>query len=273
VDRVAFRQEVLAWMRRIVVLNPKGGSGKTTVATTLAAYYASRGLATTLMDFDPQGSTSRWLRLRPSTLAPIHGIAAYRREPRMTRTFQLRIPPGTARVVVDTPAAIEPPRYAEFTRDADAIVVPVLPSQIDIHACAHCIEHLLTTAKIRRRDDRIAVVANRVRPNTLVFRSLSRFLQTLDIPFVATLRESQNYIRSFELGVGLHEMRAERSLPDVEQWAPLVSWIESRGGGPRSAQREQPQAMTDHGQQVVEVVEELHDAFHGWWPGNRLARS
>jgi chromosome partitioning protein len=216
-------------MRRITILNPKGGSGKTTLATNLAAYYASRAFSTTLMDFDPQGSSSRWLKSRPETMAPVHGIAAWRPEPGMTRSFQLRIPPGTARVVVDTPAALDPAQFDRFTRDADAIVVPVLPSQIDIHACAHCIEGLLTRAGIRRRESRIAVVANRVRPNTLVFRSLIRFLETLDIPIIATLRESQNYIRSFELGLGLHEMRAERSLPDVEQWAPLVAWLESRG--------------------------------------------
>lgn len=216
-------------MRRITILNPKGGSGKTTLATNLAAYYASRGFTTALMDFDPQASSSRWLKVRPATLAPIHGIAAYQNLPGVTRSYQLRVPPGTTRVVIDTPAAIEPHRFDEFTREAQAIVVPVLPSQIDIHACAKCIEHLLTSAKIKRREDRIAVVANRVRPNTLVFRSLMRFLETLDIPIMATFRESQNYIRSFELGLGLHEMRAERSLPDVEQWAPLVAWLESRG--------------------------------------------
>jgi len=194
-------------VRRITILNPKGGSGKTTLATNLAAYYASRGLGTALMDYDPQGSSTRWLKLRPQTLPGIHGVAAWRNEPGMTRSFQLRVPPGTTRVVVDTPAAIEPQRFDEFT----------------------CIEHLLTTAKIKRREERIAVVANRVRPNTLVFRSLMRFLETLDIPIMATLRESQNYIRSFEMGLGLHEMQAERSLPDVEQWAPLISWVESRG--------------------------------------------
>jgi chromosome partitioning protein len=216
-------------VRRVTILNPKGGSGKTTLATNLAAYYASRGFGTSLMDFDPQGSSMRWLKLRPQSLPAIHGVAAWRNEPGMTRSFQLRVPPGTSRVVVDTPAALEPYRFDEFTRDADAIVVPVLPSQIDIHACARCIEHLLTTAKIKRREGRIAVVANRVRPNTLVFRSLMRFLETLDIPIMATFRESQNYIRSFELGLGLHEMQAERSLPDVEQWAPLVAWLDSRG--------------------------------------------
>lgn len=216
-------------MRRIVLLNPKGGSGKTTLATNLAAYYASRAYATALIDFDPQASSTRWLRTRPAGHMAIHGIAGYQRSMAVTRSFLLRVPPGTTRVVVDTPAALDPAGIAEFTRDADAIVVPVLPSHIDIHACARCIEHLLTTARIKRRENRIAVVANRVRPNTLVFRSLMRFLETLDIPIVATLRESQNYIRTAELGVGVHELRPDQSRPDVEQWAPLVDWLESRG--------------------------------------------
>lgn len=221
--------------RRITILNPKGGSGKTTLATNLAACYAKRGLATALLDFDPQGSSTRWLKLRPATAAPIHGVMAWHVPPGVTRSFHLRVPPGVERVVVDTPAALEPQRFDEFTRDAHAILVPVLPSQIDIHACARCIEHLLTTARIRRREERIAVVANRIRPNTLVFRSLIRFLETLDIPILATFRESQNYLRSFELGIGLHEMPGERAQPDVEQWRPLLDWLEARGGGVTAA--------------------------------------
>lgn len=215
--------------RRVVLLNPKGGSGKTTLATNLAAFYAAGGLPTVLMDFDPQASSWRWLKARPKTLPPIHGIPAFARPAGVTRTFHLRLPPGTARVVVDTPAALEPAEIGEYTRTADAIIVPVLPSPIDIRACARCIELLLTTAKVKRRANRIAVVANRVRPNTLVFQALLRFLAGLDIPLVATLREAQNYIRAAETGIGLHEMQQERVHPDVAQWAPLVAWIESRG--------------------------------------------
>ncbi len=215
-------------MRRIVVLNPKGGSGKTTLATNLAAYYASRSLATTLIDFDPQGSSSRWLKIRPATAGPINGIDAFDRNAGVTRSFQLRVPPGTARIVVDTPAAVEPQRFTEFTHNADAVLIPVLPSQIDIHACTRTVQHLLITAKLKRRENRIGVVANRVRFNTLVFRSLMRFLQSLDIPIIATLRDAQTYMRTAETGLGLHEMRARAVMTDVEQWAPLVNWIETR---------------------------------------------
>ena len=93
-------------MLRIVVLNPKGGSGKSTIATGIAAMYAARGYVPVLMDFDPQGSALRWLEKRPANQPPIHGVAAYARSLGVTRSFQLRVPPGTDRVVVDTPAAL-----------------------------------------------------------------------------------------------------------------------------------------------------------------------
>ena len=111
-------------------------------------------------------------------------------------------------------------------RGADKILVPVLPSDIDIHACSRCIRDLLLVAKIRREDDRIGVIANRVRRNTLIYQSLIRFLHTLGIPIVATLRDSQNYVRAAELGVGVHEMKSYVAHEDVEQWAPLVEWLE-----------------------------------------------
>ena len=109
-----------------------------------------------------------------------------------------------------------------MTRDADKIIVPVLPSDIDIHACSSCIRDLLLVAKIRREDNRIGVIANRVRRNTLTYQSLIRFLHTLGIPIVATIRDSQNYVRAAELGVGVHEMKSYVAQDDVEQWAPLV---------------------------------------------------
>jgi chromosome partitioning protein len=112
-----------------------------------------------------------------------------------------------------------------MTRDADKIIVPVLPSDIDIHACSKCIRDLLLVAKIRREDNRIGVIANRVRRNTLTYQSLIRFLHTLGIPIVATIRDSQNYVRAAELGVGVHEMKRYVAQDDVEQWLPLVQWL------------------------------------------------
>ena len=217
-------------MQRIVVLNPKGGSGKTTIATNLASYLAAQGHAPVLMDFDPQGSSVRWVKKRKPTQPPIHVIAAFEKDTRTTRAFQLRLPEETTHVVIDTPAALEARQMPEMTRDADKVLVPVLPSDIDIHACSRCIRDLLLVGKIRREDDRIGVIANRIRRNTLTYQSLIRFLHTLGIPIVATIRDSQNYVRGAELGVGVHEMKEYLVKEDIEAWQSLVAWLEAPGG-------------------------------------------
>jgi|SRR5450631_1323659 chromosome partitioning protein len=215
-------------MQRILVLNPKGGSGKTTVATNLASYYASLGGRPLLSDNDPQGSSSRWLKKRKPEQAFIHGIAAFERNSRMTRAWQMRIPPDVAHVVVDTPAAILAQDMPEMTRSAHAIIIPVLPSDIDIHAFSKCIADLLLIAKVRRDENRIGVVANRVKRNTIIYQSLMRFLDTLRIPVVATLRDSQNYVRAAEQGVGLHEMKKHLVEQDLLDWEPLLAWLRAK---------------------------------------------
>ena len=111
------------------------------------------------------------------------------------------------------------------------IIVPVLPSDIDIHAASRCIADLLLVAKVRRGDNRIGVIANRVRRNTLTYQALMRFLETLGIPIVATFRDSQSYVRSAELGIGIHEMKRHQVAEDVAQWEPLIAWIESAAPG------------------------------------------
>jgi chromosome partitioning protein len=212
-------------MQRIVVLNPKGGSGKTTIAINLASYLASCGHTPVLMDFDPQGSSLRWVRKRKPTQAPVHVIAAFEKDTRTTRAFQLRVPDEATHVIVDTPAALEARELPEMTKNADKVLVPVLPSDIDIHTCSRTIRDLLLVAKIRRDEDRIGVIANRIRRNTLIYQALIRFLHTLGIPIVATIRDSQNYVRAAELGVGVHEMKSYVAGADVEQWLPLVDWL------------------------------------------------
>jgi chromosome partitioning protein len=216
-------------MQRIVVLNPKGGSGKTTLAINLASYFATRQQKPVLMDFDPQGSSLRWVKKRQPAQPLIQSIAAFEKDSRTTRSFQLRVPGGTTHLIIDTPAALDAPQMPDITRGADKILVPVLPSDIDIHACSRCVRDLLLVAKIRREDDRLAVVANRVRRNTLIYQSLIRFLQTLGIPIVATIRDSQNYVRAAELGIGVHEMKSYIAREDVEQWVSLTEWLEKPG--------------------------------------------
>lgn len=250
-------------MQRIVVLNPKGGSGKTTIAINLASYLAARGHRPVLMDFDPQGSSVRWVKKRQPSQAPIQAIAAFEKDSRTTRSFQLRVPDDATHVIVDTPAAIEPRQLPEMTRDAHKILVPVLPSDIDIHTCSRCIGDLLLVAKIRRDENRIGVIANRVRRNTLMYQALIRFLHTLGIPIVAIIRDSQNYVRAAELGLGVHEMKSYVARQDIEQWGPLVTWLTGapdstlspRGEPPGGGQ--QPQASevpADSGPEAAEAA-------------------
>ena len=215
-------------MQKIVVLNPKGGSGKSTIATNLAGYFAVSGMKPTLMDLDPQGSSMRWLRKRGDDQLKIHGIAGFERNLRVTRSFATRVPFESLRLVVDTPAALDRQTLPEVTRNATAILVPVLPSDIDIHAATRCISDLLLVAKIRREEQRIAVIANRVKMNTLIYKSLLRFLESLQIPVIATLRDSQSYIRAAETGTGLFEMNANTVREELEQWLPLVGWLAQR---------------------------------------------
>jgi chromosome partitioning protein len=212
-------------MQRIVVLNPKGGSGKTTIAVNLAGYFASQQQRPVLMDYDPQGSSGRWVSKRDPTRPRVHLIAAHERNPKMTRTFQLRPPPDATHIILDTPAAVTGQTLIELTRGADKILVPVLPSDIDIHACSRCIRDLLLVAKISRHDNRLGVIANRVKVHTLIYQSLLRFLESLGIPIVATLRDSQNYIRAAETGLGIHEMKDHQVHDDTQAWEPLTGWL------------------------------------------------
>jgi chromosome partitioning protein len=234
-------------MQRIVVLNPKGGSGKTTLAINLAAYFAARGDNTLLIDRDPQGSATRWLRKRKPPQGVITGIATFEHDARTTRSWQMRVPEGTQKIVVDSPAAVEARLMPELTRDANKIIVPVLPSDIDIHAASRCIADLLLVAKIKRAENRIGVIANRVRKNTLMFQALMRFLEKLEIPIVATMRDSQNYVRAAEQGVGIHEMKPYTVKEDLAQWETLLAWLE-----PERVLAEQPAPM--HEQPAPEAV-------------------
>jgi chromosome partitioning protein len=215
-------------MQRIVVLNPKGGSGKTTIASNLAACYAASGERPALMDLDPQASSTRWLRKRPADQPPIHGIAAFERSAAVTRSWQMRVPAHCRTVVIDTPAAVDPHALPDLTRGIDAVLVPVMPSDIDIHATAKCIADLLLVAKIRRAEKRIGIIANRVRMNTRVSQSLTRFLASLDIPLIATLRDSQSYLRSAEIGVGVCEMPRWQVQQELPQWQQILAWLAAK---------------------------------------------
>ena len=219
-------------MQRIMLLNPKGGCGKTTIATSLASYYAGEDMASVLVDYDSQGSSTRWLDARPSELPAIHGVAAFRIPAGVTRTWQMRVLPGAERVVVDTAAGLAVTAVPDMLARADTIVVPVLPSRIDIDAAADFLEVLARQPEVRAGTKRIAVVGNRVRGNRRTVRELKQFLATQSFPFITCLRESHNYERAAALGIGIHDLDGPRSQTDRDQWLPLLAWIEyGRVGG------------------------------------------
>ena len=160
-DRDMLRTPQRDNLNRIIILNPKGGCGKSTLVTNIAACYATRGAAPAIMDFDPQGSAMAWLGRRSGDKPGIHGIAAYKRSIHATRSWQLRVPEETDTLLVDSAAGISHDELRELTRDSSSILVPVLPSMMDTHAASRIIADLLLVAKVNRNEQKLAVIANR----------------------------------------------------------------------------------------------------------------
>ena len=209
-------------MRTIMVMNAKGGCGKSTLATSIAAYFATHweGVVA-LADYDPQTSSLDWLAKRPAERDPIVGVNA-------TKEGLTHLPRNTDYLIIDPPARAHGAELTQLVRHAETIVVPVLPSPIDINAAAKFIQELLEVGKVERREVKVAVVANRVRENLLVFEELEKFLDGLKVPFIATFRDAQNYIRAYSRGLGIHELPPYLAEQDWKQWKPLVEWLESR---------------------------------------------
>jgi chromosome partitioning protein len=215
-------------LQRIIVTNAKGGCGKTTLATNIASHYALHGKTVRLFDHDTQGSSLSWINRRPQTAAEIVGVDASKNsDHRLTRSWQMRVPPETDVAIIDSPAGTDITELAMLFQQNDSVLIPVLPSPIDIHATAHFIKEVLTTGSARQRKIRLAVVANRVRKNTLMYHALERFLFSLNIPFISSLRDSQQYMKAVELGLGVQEVLSSRSKTDCEQWAPIFRWLET----------------------------------------------
>jgi chromosome partitioning protein len=206
-------------MRTILCMNAKGGCGKTTIATNLATWYADDGKSVAIMDFDPQRSAIDWLAAREdySGVPAIEGIDAVAGDARVSR--------GTDIAILDAPAGTYGSSLTPLLRRADALLVPVLPSPIDMRAAARFIDELLVSGRISRGQTRIALIANRVRENTRIFHTLEDFLTQYDIPLLTHLRESQNYIRSAETGLGIFELAPSQVALDVVQWDPVLDWL------------------------------------------------
>lgn len=208
-----------------LVINPKGGSGKTTIATNLASYFATNGMATTLMDYDAQGSTMNWLRLRPAHARRIHGANA---APQKTglRTLGMHVPAGTQQLIIDAPAGTSGLVLQDMLSRAHCILIPVSPSPIDIHATANFIRDLLLTGKIRANNIRLGVVANRVRKANPVYEPLERFLKALNLPLLARVSDSEVFVTAAETGIGIFDMDFAVSATERGQFLPIAEWVD-----------------------------------------------
>ncbi len=213
-------------MRTIMTVNSKGGCGKSTLAMNTASFFATTGNQVVLADLDPQQSSLGWLNMRGSDRDPIIGVNACEKG--------LRAPRDSDVMIIDAPAAVHGTELAALVKKADTLIIPVLPSPLDMRACARFVEELLVVGKISRQRTKMAVVANRVRENTLIYQSLEAFLKKLRIPFVTTLRDSQNYIRAAQRGVGIFELAPSSVEIDQEQWKPLLRWLRSKRSMPEA---------------------------------------
>lgn len=213
-------------MQRILIINSKGGCGKTTIATNLAGIFAYSGVSTALFDYDPQGSSKHWLELRPKEMSPIHGVFAGKpTQGAVTRSYAQRIPPETERIIIDTPASMKHLEIMDMMRNASAIIVPMLPSSIDRYVTMDFISEINTLRRQASSNVPIGIVANRVRMNTLSYRNLKLTLNELNIPLAASFRDTQNYVRAAEEGVSIAELKLRDADSDLKQWWALINWL------------------------------------------------
>ncbi len=215
-------------LHRILVLNPKGGSGKTTVATNLASIYALRKPPPTLIDCDPQGFCMRWLEKRAAHPSVIHGIAAPDARPADVLSGDLEIPDESRHLIFDLPAGIPLDSLYAYTHLADSILIPIAPSSIDVHAATRLIAELLLDVQLDRRENKIGIIANRVRTNTKSFQMLKRFFASLEIPVISVLRDSQSYVTASGAGIGICEMPLYRVRDELIAWKALLAWLDAR---------------------------------------------
>ncbi len=212
-------------MRHIMVLNAKGGCGKSTLATNIASYFATQGAAVALADYDPQRSSRDWLERRPDSRAPIAAVAGFE--------DGLRKAPRNADIlVIDAPARSHGAELTDLVKHAETIVVPVLPSTIDMQATTTFLEELRDQNKIANKQAKVAVVANRVRENTLIYDDLDEYLTKVRVPYIAALREAQNYVRAYTRGIGIFELPEYLAWPDWDEWEPLTAWLRTKRSQP-----------------------------------------
>lgn len=216
-------------MKQIFIANPKGGCGKTTIATQLAGYFANQGRQVLLVDHDAQRSSSDWLSSRPAGCAAIESIALAVEKPVNGAAAEL--------VVHDMPAAWDLDHVADIIRPGDQVLIPVLSSPTDIKACLRFIMGLYRSG-IMEADIHMGLVANRSREQTRYFKVLMEFLERVELPLVTSLRDTQNYVRAMDRGLTIFDLPPNRVATDISQWQPIFDWLNEGWEAMRAFQEE-----------------------------------
>lgn len=217
-------------MRKILIMNAKGGSGKTTVATNLAGYFATKGANVALADFDPQGSSIDWLRQRRGNLPKIIGLEASEKFPKLSKTIDI--------MIMDAPSRTHDEQLVSLLGITETCIVPVVPSPLDIRAAQRFFGELRELRKNVYNQVRIATIANKTRENSRDAKSLEDLLYSFRLPsgrkfpFLTLLRQSSNYIRAAQRGMSIFEFAPLTTAKDREYWKPLIGWIESKNSRP-----------------------------------------
>ncbi len=206
-------------MRAVLVANPKGGAGKTTLATNLAGYFANLGKKATLCDLDRQQSSLRWMAFRDPALAAITGYFA-------GSQIVVSLPKEADWVVVDAPAGLQGYKLTDYLHAVDKVLVPLVPSVFDMAAT----EDFLNSIRGEPRSVRakVGIVAMRVDPRTRAASMLEEFLKHFDIPIVSYLRNTQNYVNAAAAGVTIFDPPRAKHRRDLEQWSSLIKWVEKK---------------------------------------------
>jgi chromosome partitioning protein len=212
-------------MKTTLVVNPKGGAGKTTVAINLASYFAAEQIPVTLMDYDPQGSSLHWLRLRPPEAKKIHAANAAPERYGRLRSFDMYVPPETRHVIIDAPAGSAGVLLHEMLARSSTVLVPLVPSTIDLHATGNFLRELTAMGPVKYGHVRMAVIANKVRRSMPAYAPLQAVLDSLGLQLLARLIDSDVFLRAAESGAGIFELNPGVAAAERSQFMPIVEWV------------------------------------------------
>lgn len=212
-------------MLRIVVINPKGGSGKTTVSTNLASYFSQGGEVTTLMDLDSQASSVFWAHKRPKTASEIQLVDAHHCPYNVTRSWAIQPPRNTEALILDTPARPNLTNLKPLLQEASAVLIPVLPSEFDLHAVVNTVQKLRQTVPSQQN---MALIINRATKISGFKHIAEKLSKQLNLPVIAHLRDSQNFTQPTANGLSIFEMEGSQYEADKQEMLRVVNWCETK---------------------------------------------